>query len=383
MYTILADENIPFAREAFSRLGNVELISGRDITADRIKNIDILMVRSITKVNEQLLNGSGVTFVGTATIGTDHVDIDCLRQKGIGFSSAPGCNANSVSEYVIAALLEMAVKKGMVLSETTIGIIGVGNVGSTVEEKAKALGLEVILHDPPLKDKTDDNKYRPLDEIFDADIITLHVPLTREGLYPTFHMVDDAFLGRMGKGTCFINTSRGSVVDENALLFSMKNGEVLFSCLDVWEQEPDINTKLISLVDIATPHIAGYSFEGKVTGTDMVFKAAGEFLDISSEWDCSACFGEKSETECAFKGTFEENILSAVSINYNIYEDDSNVRNCAEQEDIGPCFDALRKSYRKRREFTNTVLAVSEATDTRVVETLEKIGFGIKVQEKN
>ena len=199
-YTIYADENIPYAEEAFSSLGSVTLVNGRNLSSEDIADADILIVRSVTKVTESLLNGSNVTFVGTATIGTDHVDEEYLDRKNITFASAPGCNANSVSEYITGILLEMAVAKGFPLKDKVLGIAGVGNVGGLVEEKAKALGMEVILNDPPLRDETGDPKYRDIEELFEADIITLHVPLTKEGPYPTYHMADEKFFARMGTG---------------------------------------------------------------------------------------------------------------------------------------------------------------------------------------
>jgi erythronate-4-phosphate dehydrogenase len=374
---ILADENIPFAEEAFSSLGNVTLVNGRDLPSEDIKDADILMVRSVTKVNESLLNGSRVRFVGTATIGTDHVDEDYLDTKGITFASAPGCNANSVSEYILAVLLEMAVAKGFPLKGKVLGIAGVGNVGSLVEEKARVLGMELILNDPPLKDETDDPKYRPFEDLFEADIITLHVPLTKEGLYSTYHMADENFFTRMGTGKGFINASRGSVIHENALLSKIKQNELLFCALDVWEHEPDISTELADAVDIGTPHIAGYSFEGKINGTNMVYQAACSCFDINPEWDFGSILRDTQEFSVALDQGFEHDLLNAVKLNYDIMQDDAMLRQAVHSTDRGEEFDGLRKNYRKRREFTNSVLSLSDDSSQIYAEILRKLRFNV------
>ena len=206
---ILADENIPYVRECFGSAGQVELLSGRLMTAEAVREADAVLVRSITKVGAELLEGSRVKFVGTATIGFEHVDVDYLKSKGIGFASAPGSNANSVAEYIVAALLSVGKKKKIELEGKSIGIVGVGNVGSRVERKVEALGMKAYLNDPPLKRKTGDEKYLELEELFGCDFVTLHTPLTFEGVDKTFHLVSEEFLRSLKDGCVFINTARG------------------------------------------------------------------------------------------------------------------------------------------------------------------------------
>lgn len=223
---IVADENIPYVLEAFASLGEVTVLPGRGLTRAALADAEVLLVRSVTKVGPQLLAGSGVRFVATATIGTDHVDADYLREQGIGFASVPGSNANSVTEYVVAALLVVARRLGWRLAGRSIGVVGVGNVGSLVVEKCQALGLQVLQNDPPRFDAGGDAVFRPLPELFDCDIITLHVPLTPGGPYPTFHLADEAFFRNLRPGAVFLNTSRGSARHRGAARCSWSRATV-------------------------------------------------------------------------------------------------------------------------------------------------------------
>jgi len=282
---IVADENIPFVTECFSSIGDVEVVLGREITPDVVADADALLVRSVTRVDSSLLAGSKVRFVGTATIGLDHVDVDFLREKNIGFASAPGSNANSAAEYVIAALLEIGRKHKISLEDKSIGVIGVGNVGSKVAKKAAALGMKVYLNDPPLKRQSGDPKYLQIEELFDCDFITLHTPLTFDGIDKTFHLADERFFESLKVGCVFINTSRGGVVESSALKAAIETGSLKAVVLDVWENEPNIDTELLQMVDIGTPHIAGYSLDGKVAGMIMIYKAACEYFGFSAKFD--------------------------------------------------------------------------------------------------
>lgn len=284
----IADENMPFAREAFGSLGEVRSLPGRSIGPGDVRGADILAVRSVTRVDERLLSGSRVRFVGTATIGTDHVDTAYLERAGIGFASAPGCNAVSVAEYVVAALLVLARRHRFSLGEKCLGIIGVGNVGSRVLERSRVLGMKVIANDPPLAEKTGDPLYRPLEEVIEgADIITLHVPLTREGAYPTYHMANQRFLDRVKPGAMLFNTSRGAVAGSAALKQALEDGRLAATVLDVWENEPGIDMELMRRTDIATPHIAGYSYDGKIRGTTMIYQAACRHFSLEPAWDAA------------------------------------------------------------------------------------------------
>jgi len=267
---IVADANIPHVAECFGSIGNVVVVSGREITPALLADADILLVRSITKVNSQLLKDTKVRFVATATIGFEHVDLDYLAAAGIGFASAPGSNAGSVAEYIVAALLSVARKKKMTLAGRSIGIVGVGSVGSKVEKKAKALGMEVLLNDPPLQRQTGDPKYLSIKELYACDFVTLHTPLNLEGIDRTFHLADHVFFDSLRPGCIFLNTSRGAVMDTVALKSALAAGRLGGAVLDVWENEPDIDIELLRMVDLSTPHIAGYSFDGKIAGMTMI-----------------------------------------------------------------------------------------------------------------
>ncbi len=297
---IIADANIPFVRECFSSLGDVRVLGGREITPEVVADADALLVRSITQVNERLLGGSSVRFVGTATIGVDHVDVAYLERSGIGFASAPGSNANSAAEYVIAALLEVARRRGLRLEGKSIGVIGVGNVGSRVARKCEALGMEVRRNDPPLarsvpvraypKERLTaslqtDPKYVPIEALYDCDFITIHTPLTREGIDKTFHLADADFFSRLKPGVVFVNASRGAVVETGALKAAMQAGRLQAVVLDVWEGEPNIDVGLLEKVDLGTPHIAGYSFDGKVAGMIMIYRSLCEHFHLTPKFD--------------------------------------------------------------------------------------------------
>ena len=282
---IIADDNIAFVREAFQELGEVETKPGGAITADDVKDAEMLLTRSRTRVDRALLEGSAVRFVGSAVIGTDHCDLEYLRERRIAFAAAPGSNANSVSEYVLAVLLILAERRDLHLRDQTIGVIGVGNVGSKVAAKCEALGMRVLRNDPPLARQTGDPALLPIEALMEADILTLHVPLTTEGRDPTCHLVDAVFLEKMRAGGTLINNSRGAVVDSHALYAALESGRLGNAVLDVWENEPHIEPALLDATTLITPHIAGHSFDGKVNGTVMVYRAACEFLGRSATWD--------------------------------------------------------------------------------------------------
>ena len=379
---IVADENIPFVREAFGALGTIRLISGRAMTPEAVRDAEMLLVRSVTPVNEVLLAGSAVRFVGTATIGADHVDQDYLARRDIRFAAAPGSNANSVAEYVTAALLVLARRQGRELAGRSLGVIGVGNVGSCVVEKARVLGMQVVLNDPLLRRKTGDARYRPLEEIFNCDFITLHVPLEELGPDPTWHLADAAFVKRMKPETVLLNTSRGAVADNAALLHALKTGIIAGAVLDVWEGEPVIDCALLDRVALGTPHIAGYSFDGKVNGTVMLYEAACDFLGIEPSWDAAAHMPapEHPELSVDSKAAPGEDVLrQAVLTVYPIERDDRALRGICRQppDERAAHFDRLRKEYPPRREFHYTDV-IMENEDRRVAAALGGLGFPVR-----
>jgi erythronate-4-phosphate dehydrogenase len=383
---IVADENIPFVREAFEGLGRVRLIAGRSMTSASVKGADVLLVRSVTRVNEQLLAGSNVKMVATATIGTDHIDENYLAQSGIRFASAAGSNANSVAEYVVAALLTLAERNGFELAGKTIGVIGVGNVGSKVVDKCRALRMNVLTNDPPMKEATGSSEYIELNDLLSAsDIVTLHVPLTMTGKWPTHQMVNEKFLKQLRAGAVLLNTSRGPVVLGSALGRELWSGR-LAAVLDVWENEPAIDVELLSRVSLGTPHIAGYSFDGKVNGTAMIYRAACEFLGVEPAWNPRVIMPAPSVPLIHVDqqiGERQASIREIIKRVYDIETDDRNLRELIvlEPEHRSKYFDHLRKTYPVRREFYNTVIEFGDLPAQDMDKILAGLGFGVQLAD--
>ncbi len=382
---IIADENIPFVKECFSSIGDVQTLSGRQITQEAVADADILLVRSITPVNEKLLIQSKVKFVSTATIGFEHVDIDYLKKRGIGFASAPGSNANSVAEYIVAALLSVGKKHKITLVGKSIGIVGVGNVGSKVAKKCLEIGMEVKLSDPPLSRQTGNPKYRPLQELFDCDFITLHTPLIFEGQDKTYHLADDRFFNSLKIGCVFINTSRGAVHDTTALKSATQSNKLGAVILDVWENEPNIDCELLRIVDISTPHIAGYSLDGKIAGMIMIYNAACKYFKLKPKYKIEDFLPSPAVPQITIEkvGADQQQILhDIVQQVYAINRDDFNTREIAtvEPEKRGKFFDDLRKNYPVRREFQNTTVVLSGQAEN-IENKLKGIGFKVKKQK--
>ncbi len=383
---IIADANIPHVAECFSSIGEVHTLSGRDIKNNIIADADILLVRSITPVFADLLKGSKVRFVATATIGFDHVDVDYLRRNSIGFASAPGSNANSAAEYVIAAILEIAQKHNITLEGKSIGVVGVGNVGSKVAKKCKALGMEVLLNDPPLYRQTDDPKYLPLQDLYNCDFLTFHTPLTFDGIDKTFHLADEDFFKSLKKGCIFINASRGAVTDSNALEESINTKRLKAIALDVWENEPNIDVKLLEKVDLGSPHIAGYSLDGKIAGLIMIYNSVCEYFGLKSEHDISDFLPEPEVKKIETKDESQNEqaiIHNTVSKVYSIKRDDENLRQVRKEpsQNVGKFFDQLRKNYPVRREFQNTKVIVKDINSS-LAKKLHGIGFKVVTSDK-
>ncbi len=351
---IVVDENISFGKEAFSALGDVVLVHGREISNSILKDADILIVRSITKVNEELLKETTVKFVGTATIGTDHIDLEYLKSKGIEFSDAKGCNADAVAEYVFTSILHTCVKYGISLNNKTLGVVGVGNIGSRIVKLADALGIRFIKNDPPLKRLTGNDSFRDLNEVFDADIITLHVPLNIDGIDRTVHLFDYENLAKLKEGTILINASRGQVIDNEALVQILETKHLIVD-LDVWENEPEINVDLLNKVAIASPHIAGYSLEGKVNGTVLIYNALCRMLGTAPSWIPEMPLIDKDTLLPLKSSNTEEYLNNIFSGIYDICKDDDETRKISDlpAEERGKYFDLLRKNYPLRREFKN------------------------------
>ena len=367
LMNIIMDENVLLGKEAFSSIGEILSVPGRAITPEVVKNADILIVRSVTKVNEELLENSGIEFVGSATAGIDHVDIEYLKSRNIGFASAPGSNSNSVAEYIIAGLLQLDRKGKLSLEKISLGVVGVGNVGGKVVKKARGLGIKVLQNDPPLKRETKDEVFRELDELMNCDVITLHVPLLYEGTDKTFNLFDESRINKMKRGSILVNSSRGKVVEQSALKSALEKGHLSGAILDVWEKEPDIDKEMLELVDIGTSHIAGYSYDGKVKGTRMVFDAICDFFSLNKKWNVKLPSPGVPYLEVKVDEfeNFAEILADVVFKVYDIRKDDEKLRGILnlEGKEKKEFFDALRANYRRRREFFNTRLEINTEDD--------------------
>ena len=373
---IVVDENVAFAEKAFSKFGEVQLLHGREIDSSVLKDADVLIIRSITKINKQLLEGTSVSFVGTATIGTDHVDLEYLNARSTGFADAKGCNADAVAEYVFTALFSSAIKNNISLKDKTIGVVGVGNIGSRIVKLAEAYGMKVLMNDPPRRKKESNPDFLPLEEILTADIITIHTPLTYEGDDKTFHLFNKKNLRQIKEGTIFINASRGEIVD-NAALSNLLDEKKITAILDVWENEPNIDQELIKKVLYATPHVAGYSLEGKINGTKMMVDAMNKFFNKNILWQPKLPECENSEIEIPDASTEEEILASLFEKIYNIEEDSKPLKTFAGScESLGKYFDLLRKEYPLRREFTNYSIKAN-ALPAELAKFLQALRFNL------
>lgn len=381
---IVADENIPLLDSFFGDIGEIRRVSGRSMSNGDVRDADILLVRSVTRVNRELLEGSRVRFVGTTTIGTDHVDLDWLKGEGIRFSAAPGCNANSVAEYVLSVLSLHAERRGLAdWSQLSVGIVGVGNVGGELAHKLERLGFDVRLCDPPRADREeDDEEFVALEEAMKCDVVSLHTPLTREGEHPTFHMIGPPELEALGADQLLINAGRGEVIDSSALLARLEQGNAPMVALDVWEQEPRIHPELVDRVWLATPHIAGYSLEGKVQGTEMIYQALSQFLGLPVRKKAGQFLPEPALSKISFTSSADEDdaIRIALRACYDPRRDDAKLRNAmnGSPEERGAAFDRLRRDYPIRRECSSLKIQL-KGTSKSLQDSFRAVGFKLKI----
>ncbi len=378
---IVIDDKIPFIEGVLEPFGEVKYIAGASISPFDVKDADALVLRTRTKCDESLLSGSKVKFIATATIGYDHIDFAYCAKNAIAWTNAPGCNANSVGQYITSALLNLSLKHKFDLSKMTLGVIGVGNVGSKVVKIAENLGMRVLQNDPPRENQQKintcktklKNPFCGLRKIInEADIITMHVPLERAGDYPTFHLVDDDFLKSLKPGAILINSSRGPVVDNMALKLNLQSSHLRGAVLDVWEGEPHIDLKLLDLVDIATPHIAGYSADGKANGTSMSIQALSKFFDFGiDEWfpdNVPLTANNNLIIDSSNKSSIQV-LQTAVFASYNIMNDDYALRSNPET------FEILRGEYGLRREFH--AFSLNHKVSDEALAYLRKFGFKV------
>ncbi|EJL89337.1 4-phosphoerythronate dehydrogenase PdxB [Pantoea sp. GM01] len=368
---ILVDENMPYARELFSRTGDVLAVPGRPLPEAELQDASGLMVRSVTKVNAALLAGTPVKFVGTATAGTDHIDEASLAAAGISFSAAPGCNAIAVVEYVFSSLLLLAERDGFELRDRTVGIVGVGNVGGRLQKRLAAWGVKTLLCDPPRADRGDEETFHSLGELVaQADILTFHTPLFKDGPYKSWHLADAALLMALKPNTILINACRGPVVDNAALLEVLKMRHDLSVVLDVWEPEPDLSLDLLDKVDIATAHIAGYTLEGKARGTTQVFEAWCDFIGQPQQVALESLLPAPEFGAITLRGKLDQPTLKRlVHLVYDVRRDDAPLRKVAAKPGE---FDRLRKQYEERREWSSLQV---NCDDAETAAMLNQLGF--------
>jgi erythronate-4-phosphate dehydrogenase len=375
---IAVDDKIPYWEQAFPPAGEVRPFSGRKVGASDLRDADALIVRSVTRVDASLLEGTRIRFVGTATIGMDHLDEKYLQRRGTYFTNAAGSNANSVAEHVTAALLLTAGRRGWNLARKSMAVIGVGHVGSRVVRKAACLGIETLLCDPPLRETTGDKKYLFLEDVMGADLLTLHVPLTKEGAYPTWHMFDEGLLDRLTARQFLLNTSRGAVIDNRALKRALRAHAIEGAVLDVWEGEPHIDYELLRETDLGSSHIAGYSLDGKIQGTAMILEELCRFFGISFAWDTAGIYPPLARIAPAPGTSGLDAICSVVLQAFDIRVPDANLRAL---EPLAPevsasAFDRLRNDYPLRPEFCHFVVELNEG-NAELAAPLAELGFRI------
>jgi erythronate-4-phosphate dehydrogenase len=374
MIKIVADNKIPFLEGVLEPVARIEYLPGGSISKEHLLDADGLITRTRTKCNRELLEGTSIRFIASATIGYDHIDRDYCRKSGIAWTNAPGCNSSSVKQYIVSALLWLAVNRKMELCGKTMGVIGVGNVGSKVADAAKALGMNVLLNDPPRERSEGSEAFVSLNEVLEqSDIISLHVPLNRGGVDNTHHLVNQEFTGQLKKGTILINSSRGSVVDESALMEGIRSGILSDTILDVFENEPLVNKDLIDMITLATPHIAGYSLDGKANGTRMSVEAVSRFFKLGLDHWSPGSIPDPEPAELLSDASDKSiyNLLwELFRQTYDISSDDRRLRSATQN------FEELRGNYPFRREPVAYTVRIFQV-DQEIRGIMEELGFDV------
>lgn len=364
---IVADENIPLAEAFFGHLGTVVRVPGRTLQSEQLQHADMLLVRSVTPVNAELLATTPVKFVASATIGTDHVDTDWLQQRGIHFSNAPGCNADSVVDYVLSTMTSLAQQQGCQIFDRRVGIVGVGNVGRRLQQRLERLGIDCLLCDPPRAELEPELDWVGLDELIQrCDLFCLHTPLTGDGAHPTHHLFNAERLDALPQGSWLINAGRGAVVDNSALSACLGRRADLQVVLDVWEPEPAIDPCLAQQLAFSTPHIAGYSLEGKSRGTEMIYRSACRFLGVEPAHALAQLLpapvitqidlGLMTPGSIGLDQIAELDLIARlVKLVYDVRRDHDALMQTlsSSRSQIAVEFDRLRRYYPERREFSS------------------------------
>ncbi|MFV0538022.1 MAG: 4-phosphoerythronate dehydrogenase PdxB [Dysgonomonas sp.] len=366
---IIADKNIPYLRGIAELFGEVTYLDGAAFTNETIKDADTLIVRTVTHFDENILKGTAVKQICSATIGYDHIDTAYCDSHGIAWTNAPGCNSGSVQQYITSVLIAMARKKGFNLKNKTIGVVGVGNVGKKVAKAFEILGMKVLLNDPPRQAEEGSGNFVSLQTIMDeADIITFHTPLTKTGEYKTYHLADANFFSTLKKKPIIINSARGGIIDTNAIKVALSRGDISGAVIDCWENEPNIDLEYLNMVDIATPHIAGYSADGKANATRMSLAAIADFYGLSKEPISLVKEPEpiNSVIDMSKYPNSDSRVYDAILETYDPEGDYSRLISNPET------FKKLRNEYPLRREYF--AYSVVNATDEEAV-ILSKLGF--------
>lgn len=367
---IIVDQATPAASLLFGSLGEIQTIPGRAITSEHCRAAQAVIVRSVTSVNRKLLTGSTVQFVGSATAGTDHIDQHWLQQQGIAFAHAPGCNATAVVDYVLTALLWLMARGGCLLQEKTVGIIGVGHIGSLLNQRLQALGVTTLLCDPPRAERGDSGPFWPLSHLVrHAEVLTFHLPLQREGPHPTWHLLDEELLAALPDGRILINSARGALFDNAALLTALAGGKKCRVVLDVWEHEPALSLPLLACVTLATPHIAGYTLEGRINGAFAVYKALCQQLGCQPSVDRASLLPNAQHAVTLSGPWRSEQLKPLLDRIYRIERDDAALRAVAGQSGA---FDQLRTAYPERRECSSLLLVCDQE---QAAQQWEQLGF--------
>jgi erythronate-4-phosphate dehydrogenase len=359
---LVIDANIPAADACFGTFGTLTRVPGREISAAHLHDADALIVRSITQVNDKLLVDSPVRFIGTCTIGTDHIDQAALAQRDIAFASAPGCNAEAVVDYVLSSLLTLAERDGWLLSERTVGIVGVGNVGRRLQARLKAMGVATLACDPPRAGEEGQAGFHPLDALIErCDVLCLHTPLTREGAHVTYQLLNAQRIDELAPGSVLLNAGRGDCVDGLALRSRLSGKGDINAILDVWEEEPNIDAGLRDLVSIATPHIAGHSLDGKLRGTWMIQQALARHCDQPSESTFADICPPPALASLHLQQALppEDALRLCMRAVYDVRRDHDALQRQTQHHGMHKGFDDCRANYPLRREFATLNVQLS------------------------
>lgn len=368
---IIADKNIPFLKGVGEAFGEMTYLAGAEFTKESIKDADALIVRTVTHFDEAILAGSKVKLICSATIGYDHIDTEYCDKTGIVWKNAPGCNSGSVQQYIASVLITLSKQKGFSLKGKTIGVVGVGNVGKKVSVICEVLGMRVLKNDPPRELAEGSNEFTDIETIKrEADFITFHTPLTKDGEYKTYHLADDSFFNSLAKQPYIINSARGGIIETEAIKKAIKEKKIAGAVIDCWEKEPNIDLEYLQLVDIATPHIAGYSADGKSNATRMSLESLADFWSLSKEPIKKVRAPEIENSIIDYSSLGNNKVEEAILKTYDPKGDYERLLTDASQ------FSALRGSYPLRREYLAYTIKNIDNSDDKA--RFERLGFNVE-----